>query len=257
MDVTTGRDREVLSYFGRDREVLSYFDSLVVSYSAGKDSTACLLWALATGLPVRAIWCDTGNEPPESPDYLEYIERELGVSIERLVRPGRQFDDFVRQRRMWPIPGRCLVSSRTKREAMAWYLNNTETSKNALLILGQRRSESAGRAALPDFTPASRSGLPVYRPILDWSLDDVFQYLDDHGVMAHPAYAKGRKRVGCVWCVHSRHDDLVRDEQLYPERCAELRALRAEIGLSSVPAGIEQATMFEPDVCKYESVHCE
>lgn len=243
----------------RDREVLSFFDSLVVSYSAGKDSTACLLWALETGLPVRAIWCDTGNELPESPAYLDYIEARLGVRIERLARPGRQFVDFVRQRGMWPIPGRCLVSSRTKREAMAWYLNQTATiaSAKSLLILGQRRSESAGRAALPDLTSASRSGLPVYRPILDWSLDDVFRYLDAKGVMAHPAYAKGRKRVGCVWCVHSSQDDLVRDAGLYPERCAMLRALRAEIGLSSVPEGIRQAEMFELGVCKYESVHCE
>ncbi len=248
----------------RDNEVLSFFDEIIVSYSAGKDSTACLLWALQTGKPVRAIFADTGNEPPETPEYIAYIEERLGVTVERYQRKAGQgtsydhgFFEQVRRRQMWPIPSRCEVSGRCKSDDFRWYLTETGYSERALLILGQRRSESAGRAALPDFTPASRSGLPVYRPILDWLIDDVFSFLDEHGVMAHPAYAKGRKRVGCVWCVNSYHDDLIRDEELYPERCQQLRELRAEIGLPSVVAGARQDSMFEPDVCKYDSVHCE
>lgn len=242
----------------RDREVLAHFDRLVVSYSGGKDSTACLLWALETGLPVRVIWVDTGNELPESPEYIRYIEGALDVNIEVLRRPGHSFADICRRRiGNWPIPGRCEVSSTTKRDDFRWYLRQTNTPQTALLILGQRREESASRAALPDFSPIVRSGLSCYRPILDWTLHDVFTYLGEKGVRAHPAYAKGRSRVGCVWCVNSRPADLVRDNDLYPERCAELRALRAEIGLPSIPAGVGQDELFETPVCKYEAVHCE
>ena len=97
----------------RDREVLAHFDRLVVSYSGGKDSTACMLWALETGLPVRVIWVDTGNELPETPDYLRYIEQALGVSIETLYDEQRNFMANVRRRRMWPIPGRCEVRRQT------------------------------------------------------------------------------------------------------------------------------------------------
>lgn len=242
----------------RDREVLAHFDRLVVSYSGGKDSTACLLWALETGLPTRVLWVDTGNELPETPDYLRYIEETLGVTVETITRQGHSFDEIVRRRCMWPIPGRCAVSRSNKSDAFKWYLQATDTPQSALLILGQRRQESASRAALPDFSPIVRSGLPCYRPILDWTLHDVFSYLSDKGVMAHPAYAKGRSRVGCVWCANSREADLVRDNMLYPERCAELRALRAEIGLPSVPEGVGQSELWDAvPVCKYEAVHCE
>jgi 3'-phosphoadenosine 5'-phosphosulfate sulfotransferase (PAPS reductase)/FAD synthetase len=242
----------------KDLQVISYFDEIIVSFSGGKDSLACLLWALETGKRVRAIFADTGNELPEMPDYLCYVERELRVTIETYARPGHGFSDIVRKRGMWPIPGRCLVSSTVKRDDFRWYLNATNTPENALIVLGHRRSESTMRAGLPDFVPISRSGRAVYRPILDWSIDDVFSFLDVHGLKAHPAYGKGRKRVGCVWCVNSELDDLIRDEELYPERCAELRALRASIGLSSVPAGIMQGKLFDAvPLCKYESVHCE
>lgn len=241
----------------RDKQVIEKFDVLIVSYSAGKDSTVCLRWALETGKPIRAILADTGNEPPDTFDYIRYIERRLKVEVEILQRQGHTFDDIVRKRRMWPIPSRCLVSKTVKVDDFAWYLNRTSTSSDALIILGQRRSESKKRSNLPDFTPIVRSGRAAYRPILDWSVDDVFTFLDEHRIKTHPAYANGRKRVGCVWCVHSRQDDLVRDEHLYPKRCSELRTLRTEIGLSSTPAGIHQPMLFQLPICKYDSVHCE
>ncbi len=242
----------------RDREVLAHFDRIVVSYSGGKDSTACLLWALETGLPVRALWCDTGNENPDSPEYLRYIEGALGLKVETVRRPNYSFDEIVRRRGMWPMHGKCRVSSACKRDAFKWYLGQTGTPQSAVLILGQRREESASRAALPDFSPIVTSGLPCYRPILDWTLHDVFTYLGDKGIRAHPAYAKGRSRVGCVWCVNSRQADITRDNMLYPERCAELRALRAEIGLTSIPAGVGQDELWDAvPACKYEAVHCE
>mgnify|MGYP002682654114 CR=1 FL=1 len=242
----------------RDCQVLDLFNELIVSFSGGKDSLACLRWALETGKRVRAILADTSNEPPDTPDYLRYVEQALGVPIEVYRREGHGFFDIVRRRGMWPIASRCLVSSTVKRDDFAWYLKQTGTNGDSLIILGQRRSESASRAVLPDFSPATRAGRPAYRPILDWPHDDVFTFLSDQGLVAHPAYANGRKRVGCVWCVNSAHDDLVRDEQLYPARCAELRALRAEIGLSSTPAGVSQGMLIDEwPVCRYEAVHCE
>ena len=242
----------------RDREVLAHFSQLIVSFSAGKDSLLCLLWALQAGKPVRAVLTDTGNEPPDTPEYLRYIEQTLQIQIESYQRPEHTFSEICQRRGMWPIPAKCLVSRTTKVDDFKWYLESTNTPQGALIILGQRRSESKRRKALPDFAPIIRSGRACYRPILDLSVDDVFSALDEHGIMAHPAYAWGRKRVGCVWCVNSSHDDLVRDEELYPGRCAELRALRKSIGLSSVPRGTSQSTLWQaPPLCKYSSVHCE
>ena len=58
----------------------------VVSVSGGKDSTATLLLAL-NRVPrenLRAIFCDTGNEHEAVYEYLEYLERTLGIKIDRL-----------------------------------------------------------------------------------------------------------------------------------------------------------------------------
>lgn len=227
---------------------------LIVSYSGGKDSTACLIWAVETGLPVRVIFADTGNEPPDTPAYLDYIERRFGIEVERYRRrkgQGTSFDhgffEQVRRRGMWPIPGRCEVSARCKQGDFAWYLRETGCHDNDIIILGQRAEESSTRARLLPFTPHSErhNGLAIYRPILDWSTTDVFSYLKKHDVRPHPAYARGRHRIGCVWCVHSTLEELLIDERLYPERCAQLRELRKSIGLTSIPAGVEQLVLEE------------
>lgn len=58
----------------------------VVSVSGGKDSLATLLIAiLRFGLKnIVAIFCDTGNEHELTYEYLDYLERRLGLKITRL-----------------------------------------------------------------------------------------------------------------------------------------------------------------------------
>jgi len=58
----------------------------VVSVSGGKDSTATLLLALKCRprSQVIPIFCDTDNEHADTYAYLDYLERALGVKIERL-----------------------------------------------------------------------------------------------------------------------------------------------------------------------------
>jgi len=58
----------------------------VVSVSGGKDSLATLLIAIARfGLRnIVAIFCDTGNEHELTYEYLDYLERRLGIKITRL-----------------------------------------------------------------------------------------------------------------------------------------------------------------------------
>lgn len=55
----------------------------IVSVSGGKDSTATLLTAIdrqAEGL--RAVFADTGNEHPQTLDYIQYLSEMTGLDIE-------------------------------------------------------------------------------------------------------------------------------------------------------------------------------
>lgn len=57
----------------------------IISVSGGKDSTALLLLALELHAEnMQAVFADTGNEHPQTYDYLDYLEQALGVSIRRV-----------------------------------------------------------------------------------------------------------------------------------------------------------------------------
>ena len=87
---------------------------------------------------------------------------------------------------------------------------------------GVRAAESRVRATLPRWqrlnppygmTPPD--GLSweklrayAYRPLLSWSVEDVFAMADKHGVPRNPLYAAGMSRVGCMPCIHARKDEL-------------------------------------------------
>lgn len=65
----------------------------VVSVSGGKDSLATLIIAIARfGVAnIIAIFCDTGNEHELTYEYLDYLEKRLGIKITRLKA------DFTKQ----------------------------------------------------------------------------------------------------------------------------------------------------------------
>lgn len=57
----------------------------IISVSGGKDSTALLLLALELHAEnMQAVFADTGNEHPQTYEYLDYLEQALGVSIRRV-----------------------------------------------------------------------------------------------------------------------------------------------------------------------------
>ncbi len=89
---------------------------------------------------------------------------------------------------------------------------------------GVRAQESPARAALPmweedaDNTP----GLHVYRPILNWTHEDVFALAKRHGIKPNPLYQQGCSRVGCMPCIHARKSELAEIFTRWPEEIARV-----------------------------------
>ncbi|EIT7644431.1 phosphoadenosine phosphosulfate reductase family protein [Escherichia coli] len=97
---------------------------------------------------------------------------------------------------------------------------------------GVRAQESPARAGLPaweedaDNTP----GLHVYRPILNWTHEEVFAFARRHGIKPNPLYQQGCSRVGCMPCIHARKSELAEIFSRWPEevkRVAEWERLVA------------------------------
>lgn len=61
-----------------------------------------------------------------------------------------------------------------------------------------------------------------YRPILKWTVEDVFAMHAKHGIKPNPLYSQGMGRVGCMPCIHARKDELLEISKRFPEQVARI-----------------------------------
>jgi 3'-phosphoadenosine 5'-phosphosulfate sulfotransferase (PAPS reductase)/FAD synthetase len=228
----------------------------VVGLSGGKDSTATLLLAIdKVGIDrVLPVFADTGNEHPQTYDYLKYLEVQLGISIMR-VQPdfterfnskrkfiandkrtksnkfgtklcwsdeakkralavlhptGNPFLDLCMLNGQFPTNKTRFCTKDLKRDLFVEMVDEiVQSNKGTKVVVwqGVRRDESAKRADARKFSRVIR-GFYNFRPLITWSVDDVFKCIADHGIQPNPLYSSGLSRVGCAPCIYSNKSDL-------------------------------------------------
>lgn len=202
-----------------------------IGVSGGKDSTALLLWAVhESGYDresLRATFCDTGNELPATYAHVQMLsERVHPIEI---LTPERDFYALARHKKRFPSARARFCTTELKMKPTRDYVYRLlDEGHEVLLHTGLRAGESADRAALPEREWDSWYALPVYRPMLSWSLDDVWAIHARYGVPRNPLYDLGMKRVGCAPCIMSQKREIRRIADLWPERIAMIRQAEQE-----------------------------
>lgn len=163
-----------------------------VCYSGGKDSDVILELAKMARINYRAIYRNTTIDPRGTMQHV----REMGVEV---VHPKAHFLDLVRRKGM---PSRF---ARFCCEILKEY------SILPRAVLGIRRDESRKRAERykePELCRVYSGGTKVrqYLPILEWSNDDVKEFIEDRKIKCAPVYYDENgefdvnRRLGCVGC---------------------------------------------------------
>ena len=222
----------------------------LVSLSGGKDSTACLLWALDT-LPKEDIipyYIDTKWEHEAVYEYLTYLEQKLDIKIKRIESEG--MIELSKRKKMMPnrVMRFCTENLKVK-PAIEFYDHLKKDGIDFINIVGIRREESKARANTETFF-ISDQGVKTLAPIAYWDTQRVFDFIKSHGLEVNPLYKKGFKRVGCYPCVFATKHELMLMEDKYKQR---LRNLEKEMQNIVGKAGFDRkkATFFPPDMDKH------
>lgn len=202
----------------------------LVSLSGGKDSTACLLWALDNIDKDKIIpyYMDTKWEHDSVYEYLEYLEKELDIKITRIESEG--MEALCERKRMMPNRIYRFCSENLKKIPATQYLYENFYKKGIdfINIIGKRRDESPNRANTEIYEEyeASFNGekfvVKNLNPIAYWNTQKVFDYLKSHNIEVNPLYKKGFSRVGCYPCIFARKYELVMMEDKYKKRLRDL-----------------------------------
>ena len=206
----------------------------LISLSGGKDSTACLLWALKTFDKEEIIpyYIDTKWEHDAVYEYLDYLEKELNINIKRIESIGME-ELSIREKMMPNTFARFCTRELKIKPALEFYKTIEDDFIN---IVGIRRDESENRKDTETFYV--KDGIKTLCPIAYWDTQRVFNYHKENSIDVNPLYKKGYSRVGCFPCVYARKHELIMMEDKYKNR---VRDLEEKVG----------AKFFAPDVEKH------
>ena len=163
-----------------------------ISYSGGKDSDVILELAKMAGIPYRAIYKATTIDPQGTIAHA----KEMGAEV---IYPKKTFFQLV---------SKSGFPSRFSRECCS-VLKEYKVCDRA--IQGIRRSESRKRAERykePEYCRvySSKVKAKIYLPILEWTDQDVAEFIKERNIKCHPLYysREGQfdvtKRLGCMGC---------------------------------------------------------
>lgn len=198
---------------------------IVASVSGGKDSTAMALHLREQGLPYTAVFLDTGWEHELTYEYLSYLDTVIGP-ITR-VKAQRTMVELIRFKRMFPGRLKRYCTEELKVFPMRDYIAGLDS--DAVNAVGIRAQESAERAKNPPREWSDVLDCEVWRPILDWTLEDVVAIHRRHDVKPNPLYLKGARRVGCWPCIFSRKSEVRMVAETDPARIDLIELLEAEL----------------------------
>jgi 3'-phosphoadenosine 5'-phosphosulfate sulfotransferase (PAPS reductase)/FAD synthetase len=239
----------------------------VVSVSGGKDSQACLLLAIERGMNPVGVFCDTGNEHPLTYEHVDYLESATGVEIIRLEPDFSDWwwrrRDFVANK--WagkgvpddairsalevydqgptgnPYLDLCVIKNRfpsrmaqfctqfLKRDPITeWTMDFIDEHGPVESWQGVRADESRSRAKLPEREDVG-GGLSIYRPILNWTAQQVIEYSESRGIRSNPLYRMGMGRVGCMPCINCRKGELAEIAKRFPDQIDRIEQWEAVV----------------------------
>lgn len=231
-----------------------YKQPLVVTDSGGKDSSVCKELAIRAGIPFEVQHNHTTADAPETVYFVrEEFKRleEKGITC-TVNKPTYKGEPVT----MWSlIPQKMMPPTRLVRYCCV--ILKEQGGKGRFITTGVRWAESVGRkksrgifeknSDKPErriilnndnddkrqlFESCRLQGKRTCNPIIDWTDDDVWDFLRDAKVPVNPLYGCGFNRVGCIGCPMAGTAARQKEFAIYPKyQAAYIRAFDKMIEL--------------------------
>lgn len=219
-------------------------DKYLLSVSGGKDSTAMILYLKEIAVDPKLIdyvFMDTGWEDVKTYEYLDYLENELDIKINRIrsnikVKPeheeiyeeclsvmGRDYSDFVAlilYKGMFPSGYAQFCTGELKVKPFQELLDSRDYQ--AISCVGIRREESLRRSTYEEWEFNESFNFWVWRPLIEFTEKQVIDIHHRHNVKPNPLYLKGAHRVGCYPCIQSNKKEM----SAFPTDHSHIKVLR-------------------------------
>lgn len=227
------------------------YDWIVVNSSGGKDSQAMLDavveycdYLQVSRFRIVVFHADLGRvEWAGTAELAEEQARHYGLRFEKIARPQGDLLAQIEHRGRFPDNANRYCTSDHKRGQGRKLLTALAADTRAehgrpariLQCMGFRREESPARRKkealrFDESASKGRRHVDEWLPIIDWTVDQVWERIRAAGTRHHWAYDAGMPRLSCSFCVLASKPALIRAAQLRPDLAAEYAAVEVRIG---------------------------
>lgn len=167
---------------------------LAIVSSFGADSSVLLHMVSEVDKDLPVYFLETGKHFPETLDYVETLNRQLGLTnVIALTPDSKDVQRFDPKGDLWETdPDSCC------------HIRKTEPLDAAVSgfggwVTGRKRFQTKERGVLPHFELTSDDRIKV-NPLAYFSDADISTYKLKYGLPEHPLYNMGYKSIGCAPC---------------------------------------------------------
>lgn len=194
--VEANAELEKLDAVSRVKWLVSQFgDDVALSSSFGSDSAVMLHLCTQVKPDMRVIAVDTGMLFPETIQFRTELLKKLKLNLRIYCIPPTDEVIVDNEGLLWLTNPAACCSDEKRR---LFDLAKKELGLQAWLT-GIRWEQTETRKQ-SSFISRDHMGLLKISPILDWSGEQVHDYLCQHGLPYHPLREKGYLSIGCVCC---------------------------------------------------------
>jgi len=188
---------EVLEYFLKE-----YKGEIALSSSLGAEDQALTHMICAIDKTTRLFTLDTGRLFPETYELIETTYKKYNISIEVY------FPDYQKVQQMIKEKGINLFYKSIENRKECCGIRKVEPLKRAMAglkvwICGLRKDQSVTRfyARMVEFD--ENYGIIKLNPLINWTEDQVWEYIHAYGVPYNLLHDKGFKSIGCQPCTRA------------------------------------------------------
>ena len=184
------------------RRAVRDYGKVVYASSLGAEAVVLtdLIWTHVPDIDIVSI--DTGRLPEETLALLERLERRYNRRIRVIYPDAQALERYVQQH---GING---FYNGLEQRLSCCNIRKVEPFKRAVAgfsawVTGVRREQSEQRSQAQPLVHDEQSGLQKVSPLLDWSEQDVWDYIRARQLPYNPLHDRGYPSIGCAPCTRA------------------------------------------------------
>ncbi|MBC8378719.1 MAG: phosphoadenylyl-sulfate reductase [Planctomycetes bacterium] len=151
---------------------------------------------------VNILTLDTGRLPQETYDVIEATQKKYGITVQILFPDYRQVEAMIEKH------GPNMFFKNVENRKLCCHIRKIEPLKRGLKdrdvwVCGLRKEQSVTRTGLEPIQWDEQFELIKLSPILDWSNEQVWEYIRENDVPYNALHDRGYPSIGCAPCTRA------------------------------------------------------